>query len=264
MSMPSPFELGRAIGGNIGGALQGASDTGNINKILQQSAQANDAQNMDNVIGQILQRVSPQNQEAAFKMLQQQKNDILAKQQRDSRQKYYKESELGEEFINLPDKEREIILQNKFKPVKGQEELETARDLILSQMERITSGHLGPIFGGPGVKSREWGSTTSPEGKATRASFKEIGKMLISMSSSMPIKNREQFKILAEKLYDPTLDVNELKGTYEALLEKVDAALSNKKPKTTKSSSSEEVVITNDKGEELVLDETRTKWVPRK
>ena len=226
MSMPSPFELGAAIGGNVGGAIQGASDTGNINKILQQAAQANDPQNMDNMIGQILQSVSPQNREAAFKMLQQQKDQVLAQQQRAGQQRFYQSKGLGEDFANLPEKERQILLSQQEKgEEKGLKELMVAKDLVSRQMQHLKSGHLGPKVGGLGKTGRKAGSTWSKEGNKIRAEYAQIGKQLIGMATTLPIKNKEEFVTLSEKLIDPTLSREEIEGTLNALQLRLDSAL---------------------------------------
>jgi len=70
MSMPSPFELGRSIGGNVAGGIQEGQELGAIDTILQQAAQSNDPNAVNNAMSQIISKVSPQNQGAALQFLQ--------------------------------------------------------------------------------------------------------------------------------------------------------------------------------------------------
>lgn len=68
MGTPSPFEVGRTVGNNFGQVMQGNRDTAAIDKILAQSA--NNPQQLQANIGQILSTVSPERQPQAIKFLQ--------------------------------------------------------------------------------------------------------------------------------------------------------------------------------------------------
>lgn len=47
--------------------------------------------------------------------------------------------------------------------------------------------------------------------------YEQLGKSLIQLSTNIPIRNRQEFETLAEKLYDPTLPDAEKKGVLSAL-----------------------------------------------
>jgi hypothetical protein len=80
--MPSPFEMGRAVGGNISGAFQSSQETSALDNILQQAMQSNDPQVQNDVMRQILTRVSPEKQEMALKVLQQRTQQMQQQRQR--------------------------------------------------------------------------------------------------------------------------------------------------------------------------------------
>ena len=68
MTSPSPFEVARQIGKNFAPSIEREVDTSAIDNILQQAA--NEPDQMDSLIGQIVSRVSPANQKAAYQLLQ--------------------------------------------------------------------------------------------------------------------------------------------------------------------------------------------------
>jgi hypothetical protein len=70
MSTPSPFEVGRQIGNNFGAVRRDAADQGALDQILTQAMNSNDPSQLQNSIGQILSKVSPQRQPQAIQYLQ--------------------------------------------------------------------------------------------------------------------------------------------------------------------------------------------------
>ena len=73
---PSPFEIGRAIGTNIGGAQRHASDTSALDEILYNANRTQDHNAINDAMTQILQRVSPEKQQMAIGVLQQKQKMI--------------------------------------------------------------------------------------------------------------------------------------------------------------------------------------------
>lgn len=74
MTMPSPFEMGRLVGGNLAGALSRSKDTSNLNQILSQAYESQGEEGYDNAMKEILLRVSPENQKKGLTVLQNSKN----------------------------------------------------------------------------------------------------------------------------------------------------------------------------------------------
>ena len=95
--------------------------------------------------------------------------------------------------------------------------IEQGLDTLKRQREILATGHLGPKLGGIGSTGRKAGSTFSKEGNALRAEYERLGKSLISMSSNIPIRNRQEFEVLAHDLYDPTKSQEEIKGILDAM-----------------------------------------------
>ena len=85
MSMPSAFELGGAIGSNVAGGIRGAQENTALDQILQQAIQSNDPQVQQDIMRQILTRVSPEKQPAALQVLQNRTQQM----QRQNEQKAY-------------------------------------------------------------------------------------------------------------------------------------------------------------------------------
>lgn len=77
MSMPSPFEIGRAVGGNISGAFSQQRDVSAIDEILQQANDSQDPGVIDDVMRQVISRVSPERQGVALQILQNKQKNIL-------------------------------------------------------------------------------------------------------------------------------------------------------------------------------------------
>jgi hypothetical protein len=70
MGTPSPFEVGRATASSLGRGFQESRDTSNIDSILSQAQQSGDPKHLQDAIGQILSRVSPERQPEAIKFLE--------------------------------------------------------------------------------------------------------------------------------------------------------------------------------------------------
>ena len=53
---------------------------------------------------------------------------------------------------------------------------------------------------------------------------------MISAVSNLKIQNKEEFKVLAEKLYDPNIDQNEIAGILDALETRLNESLGQNAP----------------------------------
>jgi hypothetical protein len=75
---PSPFQIGQAIGSNIGQVQERHTDLTAIDQILSQAGQSGDQQAIDTAMNQILARVSPNRQKTALDILQKRRDAIVA------------------------------------------------------------------------------------------------------------------------------------------------------------------------------------------
>jgi len=151
--------------------------------------------------------------------------------------------ELASEFSQLPvqlqqvlaksilDQEQRITLQEekaKEARIKAEEPFENALDILNRQERLLKTGHIGSkiAFRGTG---RKLGSTWSKTGIKARAEYQRLGRSLIGMASTIPVRNRLEFETLAEKLDDPTLPIEELEGTVKAMKRFVSNRLKGRK-----------------------------------
>lgn len=98
-----------------------------------------------------------------------------------------------------------------------QDNLKQALETIKTQREIVKRGHLGPQFFAPGSPGFNVFLNLEPERLKDRAKYARLGKSLISLSSTIPIRNRQEFETLAESLYDPSLRNEEIEGVLEAM-----------------------------------------------
>lgn len=60
------------------------------------------------------------------------------------------------------------------------------------------------IKGGNLGLGSEYLSILSPEARTDRAKYEQLGKSLIALSSTIPIRNQREFEVLAHNLYNPS------------------------------------------------------------
>ena len=126
----NPFEVGRATANAIGKGFQGAQDRTAIDEILETVAQTGDENLVDNAIGQIIQRVSPERQSQAMAVLQAKKNKILQNKQLNQQKSHLKKLGLPEELAGA---DKSVIVQ----ALRGKQ-LENKQQGIDQQFNRIT------------------------------------------------------------------------------------------------------------------------------
>jgi plasmid maintenance system antidote protein VapI len=92
-------------------------------------------------------------------------------------------------------------------------------DYINRQRQLLKTGHLGKKFGvGGGLSEKpKVLSTMTKSGRKARAEYERLGKALISLSSNIPIRNKQEFQTLAESLYDPNISEAEIEGNLDAM-----------------------------------------------
>lgn len=125
--------------------------------------------------------------------------------------------------------------QDKKQIIAAEQGLETVK----RQKERLATGHLGPKINwkplqkGSKGQSKLFSSMTS-EGQKVRAGYGQAGKELIQLASTLPIRNKEEFKVLGHKLYDPTLQEAEIEGILDEMEKHIQDAYDSLVPKRRK------------------------------
>jgi hypothetical protein len=106
MTTPTPFEFGQMVSQNYAEPIRQTFDINALNKIFDQAKQGGMSE--QDLMTQVLSKVSPQNRESAAKLLQ---NEFMSLPRRE---KVYEKLGYTKEIARLPPDERKIALQNQF------------------------------------------------------------------------------------------------------------------------------------------------------
>ncbi len=209
MTMPSPFELGRSIGGNVSSGINAGIERNAIDDILEQANASGNPEDINNAMTQILQRVSPERQQAALQILQMKQQQISQQRQAQAYQ---------EQGLNpyLPESINKELIKKRGEGSDQQKAYKNSLDLVKRAKEIVGTGHLGPKIGIVGT-GRKFGSTFSPEGQRLRAEYQQIGKALVQAAAPLKITNKAEFQHYAEDLEDPKRNIEDIQGTIAAL-----------------------------------------------
>ena len=101
---PSPFQISQGISNVFGNVQRKYNDTSAIDEILTQASSSGNQQDIDNAIGQILTRVSPERQPMALQILQQKKAELQGQAQDNSKAQAYSASGLDPSLRHLDPK----------------------------------------------------------------------------------------------------------------------------------------------------------------
>lgn len=123
------------------------------------------------------------------------------------REKYGFEKELqGSKFENESlQKGNKLAGESQEKLLPFQMGLQT-----IKEMRNI--GSRGNLGRGSSLKGYFGGETAKD-----RSQYEQLGKSLISLASTIPIRNQQEFKTLAENLYDPSLPDSAREGILDAM-----------------------------------------------
>jgi len=217
MSMPSPFEMGRAIGGNVSGGISEGLENNRIDQILQQAQASGDPAQVQNIMNQIITRVSPEKRPVVAEALQNRHQQLVKGMQKQQAASYYQSQGLDPKLADLdPGLQKEILKRQTSQDQTKIQPLLTGLDVVNRQKELLKRGNLGPkvAFTGTGRKA---GSTFSKQGIKDRAEYQRLGKSLISLATTIPIRNRLEFETLSQGLYDPNAKQEEIEGALEGM-----------------------------------------------
>jgi len=230
---PGPFEVAKQISNNLGQSVERQGDISALDKILANVTADGTDEEINNAMAQIVQRVSPGRQKAALGVLQNQ----VSQRQKDKRRQAVIDADLPASAADLPDSALVALLRNQgkqapetslekatareqakqqFKDLGEKRKFESALDVVNRQKQLLGVGNLGPKVGIGGT-GRKLGSTFSAEGREDRAEFRQLGKSLISFASTITVRNRHEFQVLADKLFDPNATQEQIRGSLKGM-----------------------------------------------
>lgn len=217
MSMPSPFEMGRAIGGNVSGGISEGLENNRIDQILQQAQASGDPAQVQNIMNQIITRVSPEKRPVVAEALQNRHQQLVKGMQKQQAAAYYQSQGLDPNIAGLdPGLQKEILKRQTSADQSKKQPLLTGLDIVKRQRELLKRGNLGPKLAVIGT-GRKAGSTWTKEGIKDRSEYERLGKSLISLATTIPIRNRLEFETLSEGLFDPNKKREEIEGALEGM-----------------------------------------------
>lgn len=128
---------------------------------------------------------------------------------------YLKERDLGKfhqdvELQNLRHKHAQELASSKKKEelnTKRQEKLLPLQGALQSLEDMRSIKKKGNLGRGSGITG-----LFSEDVRRDRAEYSQLGKSLIQFASSIPIRNKAEFEVLAEDLYDPSKSEAEIDG----------------------------------------------------
>lgn len=162
-----------------------------INQYISQEEQRNkqnlqQSQLAQGLFGDQGNQFSNQSVDTQLKIAQLQQNEMLKGQQ-----------------IEAKEQERQVKLQEKIAPLQA----------ALERVQRMRNiGSKGNLGRGSAAKGL-WGGQTSRD----REEYSQLGKSLISLATTIPIRNRLEFETLAEKLYDASMPDQARAGVLDAM-----------------------------------------------
>jgi hypothetical protein len=124
------------------------------------------------------------------------------------------EEQKGQNQLNVLEQKQRFQQDELARKLQGEKREKAAPFMnaldTINEMRAISKrGNLGRWSG---ISSTFGGKTAEDFGK-----YQQLGKSLISFASTIPIRNKAEFEVLAENLYDPTIPDRERKGILDAM-----------------------------------------------
>lgn len=210
MSMPSPFELGRAVSENISGAFKQNRENSAIDDILAQAAASQDPNAIDDIMGQLIRRVAPERQQQAAQLLMNKKSQLTQNRQSQIDQNALKGAGLDPNLAGVtPGLQKNLINQKSstspvnpeaqkwaYKEIEKAPALKALTTSIASLRDLNEKGVTGPAAG------RVPSFLADKEEDAIRKAIDTEAIQLLNTHKSMFPRGLTQgeFKVLSEKL----------------------------------------------------------------
>ena len=188
MTTPQYFERAQQAGNKFAPVIQQMSDTSQLDHIFAQVGQSGNPADFDKMMMQIASNVSPQNQGAALKILQNKKNEFLENQKYhnpkniENYKKFGLSNEESEGLINLPKDQQNSAFQTLLKVKKDKAELAKANKEKLNYafdrtIQLLEGGNTGKFTFGH----------LTPEGRQDRAELSNLSEIFVA--NLIPIIN---------------------------------------------------------------------------
>jgi len=172
---------------------------------------------------------------------QRQQQEQMQQQQQQLQQQGRQASELaGMDISKLsPDMQKVVLqdsLQGKRESAKYKSESQAKADKLSGENKEKLAPFQGALqtiddmekiigTGNLGIGSSAWG-VIYPETRQSRAEYSRLGKSLISMASTIPIRNQVEFEKLAEGLDDPSQSEASMRGMLSAMKKIIQRSMS--------------------------------------
>jgi len=209
------YESGAAIGGNLAGGATAFNDTRAIDQILGQAAQSGNPQDMTNVMQSILAKVSPDKQKEAMQLLQSRHQAVQKQKQQGAIQEAGYNPNMPMDLIKEQMKQKGVQQKELQAQNQKMQPLQTGLEVLSRQRELLKQGNLGPAMSVFGTPRKSYIPTKAA--LKDRSEYERLGKSLISLATTIPIRNRLEFETLAENLYDPKKTQEEIKGSLDGM-----------------------------------------------
>lgn len=147
--------------------------------------------------------------------IERQKKKNMLKSQEEEDKRIFEETGLNLSGIK-DQKLREKLVESGIKSKQAHQEktapYKAGLDTVKRMREIGKSGHLGPKIG-------QWGGLgfVSSDVRKDRSEYEQLGKSLISLASTIPIRNQMEFETLSNNLHDPTLTDAARDGILDAM-----------------------------------------------
>lgn len=103
MSAPSPFELSRAIGTNLGALTKERREKASIDDILQRAATSQDPNALNQFMGEVVSSVSPEKQKGVLDILQNRADQFKKQQVQQGRSSFFEKQGLDPNLAFAPE-----------------------------------------------------------------------------------------------------------------------------------------------------------------
>jgi len=221
--MPSPFEMGRAVGGNVGQAAQGYQEGSALDQILKNASASKNPQEMNNVMSQIIQNLPAERQPMAMQVLQNKAAQIQQEQQQQAASQYYQSRGMDPNLAKAPKEIQAAVIKQdakvqSAKQIERVEHLHSALETVGNMRAIKAKGNLGPVFSVTGTgRKGSFRGLWSKEALADRAEYERLGKSLIADSSNLYIRNQKEFDVLRKDLDNVNANNETLDGVLNGM-----------------------------------------------
>jgi len=177
MGMPSSFDIGAGIGKSFSSSFGAAQDASAIDDILKQAADSKDPNTMDELIGQLVQRVAPERQGTAMQLLKNKGEQIRSASKEAAQKEFYRSQGIDPNITSLDPSPQGTFLKNSQDQTQLKEQKREKLQGAFDRTEEIlASGVTGFTLSG-----------ATPKGRRARAELDTLSEIFVG--ELIPILN---------------------------------------------------------------------------